>query len=105
MGVHLCVWHEPIRWSSCVLPRAYCRDNSRRRVEGKAMPAKLPHHDADEESLKEVRAVYAELEKRPVQRDCIRRTECCQFKLTGVMPLVTKGERVSKGIVFLFTVM
>ena len=56
------------------------------------MPAKLPNHDADEASLDEVRAIYADLAKRPVQRDCIRRTECCQFKLTGVMPLVTKGE-------------
>ena len=56
------------------------------------MPAKLPHHESDEAQLTEVRAVYADLAKRPVQRDCIRRTECCQFKLTGVMPLVTKGE-------------
>lgn len=43
-------------------------------------------------ALAEVRAVYAELEARPVQRACIRRTECCQFKLTGSTPLVTKGE-------------
>ncbi|MEK0450375.1 MAG: hypothetical protein RL088_2643 [Verrucomicrobiota bacterium] len=56
------------------------------------MPAKLPHHDSDEAALDEVRAVYAELAARPVERDCIRRTECCQFALTGVMPLVTKGE-------------
>jgi Fe-S-cluster containining protein len=38
------------------------------------------------------KAVYADLEARPVQRDCIRRTECCQFKLTGRTPMVTKGE-------------
>ena len=56
------------------------------------MPAKLPKHDSDLAALDEVRAVYADLAKRPVQRDCIRRTECCQFKLTGVMPMVTKGE-------------
>ena len=45
-----------------------------------------------QEVLAEVRAVYRELEKRPVSRDCIRRTECCQFKLTGRSPQLTKGE-------------
>ncbi|MCG3149538.1 MAG: hypothetical protein PCFJNLEI_03001 [Verrucomicrobiae bacterium] len=39
-----------------------------------------------------VRAVYAELEKRPVQRQCIARTQCCQFQLTGLTPELTKGE-------------
>jgi len=43
-------------------------------------------------ALAEVRAVYAELAKRPVQRECIARTECCQFKLTGRTPMLTKGE-------------
>jgi Fe-S-cluster containining protein len=56
------------------------------------MPAKLPHQESDERQLEEVRAIYADLANRPVQRDCIRRTECCQFSYTGVMPLVTKGE-------------
>jgi Fe-S-cluster containining protein len=36
--------------------------------------------------------VYRDLEKRPVERFCERRTECCQFKLTGSTPLLTKGE-------------
>ena len=40
----------------------------------------------------EVRQIYAELAKRPVERQCIRRTECCQFKLTGLTPYLTKGE-------------
>jgi len=44
------------------------------------------------EALAEVRAVYAELAQRPVQRNCIRRTDCCQFKLTGLTPYLTKGE-------------
>lgn len=39
-----------------------------------------------------IRAIYADLEKRPVQRDCVRRTECCQFKLTGRTPMLTAGE-------------
>jgi hypothetical protein len=44
------------------------------------------------ESLSEVRAVYRELERRPVARDCVGRTDCCRFKLTGKTPYVTKGE-------------
>ena len=42
--------------------------------------------------LAEVRAVYQELAKRPVARNCIARTECCQFQLTGLTPHLTKGE-------------
>ncbi len=45
-------------------------------------------------ALDEVRAVYRELESRPVERACIRRTECCHFKLTGRTPQLTKGEAV-----------
>jgi hypothetical protein len=48
--------------------------------------------DQLQQLLAEVRAVYAELEKRPLERDCIARTECCQFKLTGLTPYLTKGE-------------
>lgn len=44
------------------------------------------------EILAEVRAVYQELAKRPLQRNCIARTECCQFQLTGRTPHLTKGE-------------
>jgi len=44
------------------------------------------------EALEEVRAVYRELENRPVERACIRRTECCHFKLTGRTPQLTRGE-------------
>jgi uncharacterized protein len=43
-------------------------------------------------TLAEVRAIYQELAKRPVQRNCIARTECCQFQLTGLTPQLTKGE-------------
>ncbi|HEX7652688.1 MAG TPA: YkgJ family cysteine cluster protein [Verrucomicrobiae bacterium] len=42
--------------------------------------------------LAEVRAIYAELAKRPIQRQCVARTECCQFQLTGQTPHLTKGE-------------
>jgi Fe-S-cluster containining protein len=40
----------------------------------------------------EVRAVYAELEARKPERNCQLRTGCCQFRLTGATPLVTRGE-------------
>jgi Fe-S-cluster containining protein len=42
--------------------------------------------------LAEVRAVYQDLAKRPIQRNCIARTGCCQFQLTGLTPHLTKGE-------------
>lgn len=45
-----------------------------------------------QESLSEVRAIYRELENRPVERACERRTECCHFKLTGRTPQLTRGE-------------
>ena len=45
-----------------------------------------------EEALTKVKEVYDELAQRPVDRDCLRRTECCQFKLTGKTPYLTAGE-------------
>ncbi len=42
--------------------------------------------------LSEVRSIYAELAARPAERPCVRRTECCHFKLTGLTPYLTKGE-------------
>ena len=44
------------------------------------------------DALTEVRAIYAELASRPVERQCIARTQCCQFRLTGLTPELTKGE-------------
>ena len=43
-------------------------------------------------TLDEVRRIYDELAARPAERKCLRRTECCQFKLTGLVPHLTKGE-------------
>lgn len=49
--------------------------------------------DSDRDrDLSEVRAIYADLAKRPVERNCTLRTECCHFKLTGLTPYLTKGE-------------
>ncbi len=40
----------------------------------------------------EIKSVYADLEKRPLQRDCQMRTQCCHFRLTGRTPFLTIGE-------------
>jgi Fe-S-cluster containining protein len=45
-----------------------------------------------QQALNEVRAVYAELAKQPVTRNCVERTECCRFQITGLTPQLTKGE-------------
>lgn len=42
----------------------------------------------------EVRAIYEELAKRPIDRNCVRARECCHFKLTGRTPFLTKGEAI-----------
>lgn len=54
----------------------------------------MAHHYYPDElaALDEVRAVYAAVDARPVERNCTLRTECCHFKLTGETPMLTKGE-------------
>jgi Fe-S-cluster containining protein len=48
---------------------------------------------SERESLwREVEAIYAELARRPIERDCQTRTTCCRFRLTGKTPHLTKGE-------------
>ena len=39
-----------------------------------------------------VKAIYGELAKRPIERYCTLKTECCHFLLTGETPFLTKGE-------------
>jgi Fe-S-cluster containining protein len=51
-----------------------------------------PDSSGESEALDELRAIYRELEARPVVRACERRTDCCRFKLTGRTPYVTKPE-------------
>ena len=46
-------------------------------------------------AIAEVRAIYTELAKRPIERACTLRTECCHFKLTGRTPYLTKGEALT----------
>jgi uncharacterized protein len=43
-------------------------------------------------ALAEVRQVYFDLAQKPIERNCVRKTECCHFKLTGRTPYLTKGE-------------
>ena len=43
-------------------------------------------------ALEDVTRIYDELAGRPADRQCLRRTQCCQFKLTGLTPYLTKGE-------------
>ena len=50
--------------------------------------------DTNAPALAEVREIYAELARRPIERNCVRRQECCHFKLTGRTPYLTKGEAV-----------
>lgn len=48
----------------------------------------------EKHALAEVRQVYVDLAQRPIERNCVRRTECCHFKLTGRTPYLTKGEAI-----------
>jgi Fe-S-cluster containining protein len=48
----------------------------------------------------EVRLVYVDLAQKPIQRNCVRKTECCHFKLTGRTPYLTKGEAVVAATAF-----
>jgi Fe-S-cluster containining protein len=43
-------------------------------------------------ALATVREIYADLATQPIERNCVRKGECCHFKLTGRTPFLTKGE-------------
>lgn len=57
------------------------------------MKRKVPPTSA--EAIATVQAVYNDLTTRPIERDCMRRTECCHFRLTGRTPYLTKGEALA----------
>lgn len=44
------------------------------------------------EIIREVRGIYAEWERRPLDRRCTGIADCCRFKLVGHTPYLTKGE-------------
>ena len=58
------------------------------------MKSKNTFSERPQNALDEVRQVYVDLAQRPIQRNCLRKTECCHFKLTGRVPYLTKGEAV-----------
>lgn len=59
-------------------------------------PFKSPDPRRDtEEAITGVRAIYAELEANPPERNCTLLTECCRFQLTGETPVLTKGEALT----------
>lgn len=53
--------------------------------------SRIPDQDL-RRALNEVHEIYADLSMRPIERNCVRVKECCQFKLTGRTPYLTKGE-------------
>jgi Fe-S-cluster containining protein len=57
------------------------------------MPRRRPSVISD--GIATVRAIYADVDARPVERACLRRTECCQFHVTGRTPHLTKGEALT----------
>ena len=58
------------------------------------MKSKNTFSERLQNALYEVRQVFVDLAQRPFQRNCLRKTECCHFKLTGRTPYLTKGEAV-----------
>lgn len=48
----------------------------------------------------EIQAIYAEVERRALPRECQMRTGCCHFRQTGKTPLLTRGEALflAKGV-------
>lgn len=48
----------------------------------------------ERDAVAEVRAVYAELDRRPALRNCTLQTGCCHFRLTGRVPYLTRGEAI-----------
>jgi Fe-S-cluster containining protein len=56
------------------------------------MPAADPEAALKRHSLSEVKKIYAELAALPIERSCTLRAECCQFRLTGKTPHLTRGE-------------
>ena len=59
------------------------------------MPApRTPRDERAQAAITGVKQVYADLAARPVERNCLRRTECCQFRHTGYTPWLTDAEAV-----------
>ncbi len=95
--------------TQCPLPGTWCFSGKLPRISPglaagylafKPGPFDIMPRDLLPPAIAEVRAVYAELAKRPLARSCQALTECCQFHLTGLTPHLTKGEALvaAKGV-------
>ena len=51
-------------------------------------------------AIEAVQKIYTELDQRPIERNCMSRTECCRFRLTGRTPYLTKGEALAAAKAF-----
>ena len=56
------------------------------------MPFQSSHASSADAALSEVKAVYQDLSTSAIHRNCTLVGECCQFKLTGKIPHLTRGE-------------
>jgi len=45
-----------------------------------------------QQAVSEVMAIYAEWQRRPLERHCTGIADCCRFKLVGHTPYLTRGE-------------
>lgn len=52
----------------------------------------MSRYHSTKSDLTEIRAIYAELDSRPLTRQCQLRVQCCHFRLTGKTPMLTLGE-------------
>ncbi len=52
----------------------------------------MSRRHATKPDFTEIRAIYAELENRPLARQCQLSGQCCHFRLTGKTPQLTLGE-------------
>lgn len=47
-----------------------------------------------DEAIREVLAIYQEWARRPLDRHCTGRADCCRFRLAGHTPYLTRGEAI-----------
>lgn len=55
-------------------------------------PAMKPKPEDADRAMREVLAIYAEWERRPIERFCTGLADCCRFRLAGHTPYLTRGE-------------
>lgn len=58
------------------------------------MPPREDRFGERKQAAAEVRNIYARLATRPVTRNCTFLTGCCQFRISGKVPYLTKGEAI-----------